>query len=236
MSLLNTASPWTTDDSSKKRQSTMRKTFKLKTNSNVDGVDLDSKIESPGEYVSNVEEYQRSASDNKTTAPPTIEETQASMQDRNVRVNDLLNKITAVDEGSKLGAFTPLPNPNMTVKKEDSSTGLTHPLPPPYSMHPANLKKTGNFSANDGYVSNLSNYRNSYESAPVFKREADNIPARPVVDNKLMEKINYMIHILEEQQHEKTSNITEEFILYTFLGVFIIFVVDSFSRSGKYTR
>lgn len=214
----------------------MRKTFKLKTNSNVDGVDLDSKIESPGEYVSNVEEYQRSASDNKTTAPPTIEETQASMQDRNVRVNDLLNKITAVDEGSKLGAFTPLPNPNMTVKKEDSSTGLTHPLPPPYSMHPANLKKTGNFSANDGYVSNLSNYRNSYESAPVFKREADNIPARPVVDNKLMEKINYMIHILEEQQHEKTSNITEEFILYTFLGVFIIFVVDSFSRSGKYTR
>jgi hypothetical protein len=55
-------------------------------------------------------------------------------------------------------------------------------------------------------------------------------------DNKLMEKINYMIHLLEEQGHEKTNNITEEFILYTFLGVFIIFVVDSFSRVGKYTR
>jgi hypothetical protein len=55
-------------------------------------------------------------------------------------------------------------------------------------------------------------------------------------DDKLMEKINYMIHLLEEQQNEKTNNITEEFILYTFLGVFIIFVVDSFSRSGKYTR
>jgi hypothetical protein len=234
MSLLNTASPWTTDDSSKKRQSTMRKTFKLKTNSNVDGVDLDSKIESPGEYVSNAEEYQRS---NNNPAPvPSIEETQASMQDRNVRVNDLLNKITAVDESSKLGTFTPLPNPNITVKKEDSSTGLTHPLPPPYSMQPANLKKTGNFSANDGYVSNLSNYRSSYESAPVFKREVDNVQAIPIVDNKLMENINYMIQILEEQQHEKTNNITEEFILYTFLGVFIIFVVDSFSRSGKYTR
>jgi hypothetical protein len=234
MSLLNTASPWNTDDSSKKRQSTMRKTFKLKTNSNVDGVDLDSKIESPGEYVSNAEEYQRS--NNKPAPVPSIEETQASMQDRDVRVNDLLNKITAVDESSKLGTFTPLPNPNITVKKEDSSTGLTHPLPPPYSMLPANLKKTGNFSANDGYVSNLSNYRSSYESAPVFKREVDNVQARPIVDNKLMEKINYMIHILEEQQHEKTNNITEEFILYTFLGVFIIFVVDSFSRSGKYTR
>ena len=48
--------------------------------------------------------------------------------------------------------------------------------------------------------------------------------------------INYMIHMLEQEQSEKTSNITEEFILYTFLGVFIIFVIDSFARSGKYTR
>jgi hypothetical protein len=55
-------------------------------------------------------------------------------------------------------------------------------------------------------------------------------------DDKLMEKINYMIHLLEHQQNEKTDNITEDFILYTFLGVFIIFVVDSFSRTGKYTR
>jgi high-affinity K+ transport system ATPase subunit B len=55
-------------------------------------------------------------------------------------------------------------------------------------------------------------------------------------DTKLLEKINYMIHLLEQQQHEKTDNITEEFILYSFLGIFIIFVVDSFARAGKYTR
>jgi high-affinity K+ transport system ATPase subunit B len=55
-------------------------------------------------------------------------------------------------------------------------------------------------------------------------------------DSQLMEKINYMIHLLEEQQNEKTENITEEFLLYTFLGVFVIFVVDSFARAGKYTR
>jgi predicted nucleic acid-binding Zn ribbon protein len=29
-----------------------------------------------------------------------------------------------------------------------------------------------------------------------------------------MERINYMIHMMEEQQYEKTNNITEEFILY----------------------
>lgn len=54
--------------------------------------------------------------------------------------------------------------------------------------------------------------------------------------NRILEKINYVVHMLEEQQNEKTSNITEEFILYTFLGVFVIFIVDSFSRSGKYVR
>jgi len=59
-----------------------------------------------------------------------------------------------------------------------------------------------------------------------------------VIDNKNFrnEKINYLIHLLEEQQHEKTNNITEEFLLYTFLGVFVIYVIDSFARTGKYIR
>ena len=51
-----------------------------------------------------------------------------------------------------------------------------------------------------------------------------------------MEKLNYMIHLLENQEKEKTDNVTEEFILYTFLGVFVIFVLDSFTRNGKYVR
>jgi hypothetical protein len=55
-------------------------------------------------------------------------------------------------------------------------------------------------------------------------------------DSILIEKLNYMIHLLEEQQDEKTNNITEEVILYSFLGIFIIFIVDSFTKVGKYTR
>jgi hypothetical protein len=51
-----------------------------------------------------------------------------------------------------------------------------------------------------------------------------------------MEKLNRMLHILEEQQFEPTKHITEEFILYTFLGVFVIYIVDSFTRAGKYIR
>ena len=52
----------------------------------------------------------------------------------------------------------------------------------------------------------------------------------------LIDKLNYMINLLEEQQDERTNNVTEEVVLYSFLGIFIIFIVDSFARVGKYVR
>ena len=52
----------------------------------------------------------------------------------------------------------------------------------------------------------------------------------------LLNKINYMINLLEDQKDEKTNNVTEEVVLYSFLGIFIIFIADSFARVGKYTR
>jgi len=54
--------------------------------------------------------------------------------------------------------------------------------------------------------------------------------------NELLEKLNYMIHLLEEQHDEKVNNITEEIVLYSFLGVFVIFIIDSFVKVGKYIR
>ena len=52
----------------------------------------------------------------------------------------------------------------------------------------------------------------------------------------LMQKLNYMINLLEEKHDERTNNVTEEVVLYSFLGIFIIFIVDSFARVGKYVR
>jgi len=57
-----------------------------------------------------------------------------------------------------------------------------------------------------------------------------------VTDDVLLKKLNYMISLLEDQQDEKTNNVAEEVVLYSFLGIFIIFVVDSFARVGKYVR
>jgi hypothetical protein len=54
--------------------------------------------------------------------------------------------------------------------------------------------------------------------------------------DKTTEKLNYMVHLLEEMQMEKTNHITEEFILYSLLGVFMIYLVDGFAQTGKYVR
>jgi len=55
-------------------------------------------------------------------------------------------------------------------------------------------------------------------------------------EHNLTEKLNYMIYLLEEQRDEKTGQITEELILYVFLGIFTLFVLDTFVKHGRYTR
>jgi hypothetical protein len=55
-------------------------------------------------------------------------------------------------------------------------------------------------------------------------------------NTNVIAKLNYMIHLLEEQKDERTNNVTEEVVLYSFLGIFVIFIVDSFVRVGKYVR
>ncbi len=79
---------------------------------------------------------------------------------------------------------------------------------------------------------NTPNYRHSNSTM----NANNNMNANTSNGDLLVEKLNYMIHLLEEQQDERTNNVMEEVILYSFLGIFIIFIVDSFARVGKYTR
>ena len=87
----------------------------------------------------------------------------------------------------------------------------------------------------DGF-SNLSEHTPNYlnKHIPYYNQMSlgENIQNR----DELLTKLNYMIHILEEQQDQKTGHVTEEVVLYSFLGIFIIFVIDSFARAGKYVR
>jgi hypothetical protein len=100
-----------------------------------------------------------------------------------------------------------------------------------------------------------SNYMNDAQVRDYYKKMMPNYQANnhKTQDNKyfsssnnnsyssdsnqvLLEKLNYMINLLEEQQDQKTGSVTEEVVLYSFLGVFIIFIVDNFTKVGKYTR
>ena len=81
-------------------------------------------------------------------------------------------------------------------------------------------------SYNESYNYSTSNNQIQSESPLIFDNN----------NNKLLKKLDYIIHLLEEQHNEKTNHITEELILYLFLGLFILFVLDSFARASKYRR
>jgi hypothetical protein len=233
-SLVTSASLWNNDDTNqnttKKRVSTLRKTQKQRTFSQL------ATEKEPEE--STTESYQN-------LQPYNLTDTQSSMENRNLRINDLLNKITSVDaqpENNKLGTFTPISLPEVQVRKDTPSDILPKqyiPELPSYANASIQNKNSAmNFGSDDTKIGGLSNYSKSYIppqklSSPYYAKMGIGNSGN---DDKVMDKLNYMIHLLEQQQNEKTSHITEEFVLYMFLGVFIIYVVDSFSRTGKYVR
>lgn len=182
--------------------------------------------------------------------PTSLDNVQNMNENKNKRVNELLNKMSTASEpleNNKMGQFTPISPPSVQVKAdtENRASSREYVPPPPSFLTASNAMKSVSgestqYKANDKSAEVYNDYSKSYHPPSRMK------PTQPYYanmgisshnnDNKLLEKINYMIHMLEEQQHEKTNNITEEFLLYTFLGVFVIYVLDSFARSGKYIR
>lgn len=204
------------------------------------------KLRPDSQDVGELNDYETEQSNLKKLQPSSIEDQQASLEKRNTRVNELLNKMTTTetDVNNKMGSFSPLSPPSLNIKKDmdDNTEVKTYTATVPSYLQAMNERKTANsYGANNSTSANLSNYQRSYDppaqlvTKPYYAGMGIG-QSSGSGDSKVMEKINYMIHLLEEQSHEKTNNITEEFILYTFLGVFIIFVVDSFSRTGKYIR
>ena len=219
MSLLSTASPWTSDDSNRKRIPSLRKTVKLRPYTR--------------DISEQAEEYQ------------TVEgmtDVQNDNEDRSNRVNHILNQMSEVspdNDGQGLVDFKPPPMPEMNMKKNIPTARVAdEPIDPPTNslQIPIPMIPKG---SNPYYPShhNLSNYQTVYQAPDTPYYNTIGLGNQSMESSsKLMDKINYMIHLLEGQENEKTANVTEEFILYTFLGVFIIYVVDSFSRGGKYVR
>jgi hypothetical protein len=176
---------------------------------------------------------------------------------RNNKIHGLLNQMewaSADNDGSKLANFRPPPNPQYFQRKKDALTHIEgmemspedllpqsslHVVQPVYSNRYEKVK-LGNFHANQQGADKYSNYRTTYSSEQSlgnnFNKQGIALNNHAKLDDKLMEKLNYLIHLMEEQKMDKTNNIVEEFLLYGFLGIFIIYIVDSFARAGKYIR
>ena len=115
--------------------------------------------------------------------------------------------------------------PTIVIQRnEENVKNMTEVKPRQY---PTPLDSYEGFNASPKYASD---YYKQY--VPYFNQPS----GQNMNKSQILENLNYMIHLLEEQKDEKTGHVMEEVILYSFLGVFIIFIIDSFARVGKYTR
>lgn len=179
------------------------------------------------------------------------------------KVNSVLEKIHNTpndedDENDYVNTFNPPPKPESasvqkTIPQKQTNTesfssieGRTTIGKPPMP----NYEGSDNLDLNNysNYGNNKTNEEYYKAIIPGYQKNLANRPyypyREPVDENHfsqpsqdiLLKKLNYMITLLEEQQDEKTNNVTEEVILYSFLGIFIIFIADTFVRAGKYVR
>ena len=167
------------------------------------------------------------------------------------KVNSILEKIN--DEDNELGDFNPPPMPSSSGVNKTISTEQIHNNSKQHNDLMFRTVGQGPQPIYDDNKLELNDYKNYATQEQVEEYYKKVLPTYNSQNNKLnydnqinkydnlsndvlMQKINYMIHLLEEKQDEKTNNVTEEIILYSFLGIFIIFVIDSFARVGKYVR
>lgn len=256
-SLLAYASVWNSDNNSnsaaisRKRTPTMnvpsnptnaRKTIKLRPN-------YGATQDQPDDYSA---DENPSAINRLRSAPESIDEHVEKQTEKNTKINSILNKLTSFSNDERLGDFNPMPYPaQISVKNQDNIIPADRaPKMPESPLLPKTMMSISSSSppANGAYYrpssseSNFTNYREAYGREGMFSGGAGKEPYYSKMGigakggDKLLEKLNYITQMLESMQMEKTNHVTEEFVLYSLLGVFMIYIVDAFSRGGKYVR
>ena len=164
--------------------------------------------------------------------------------------NNLLGNYPSAHENTEPILFNPPPKPESMsgykiASKEPNKEHMTTLGNQPQPNYEKDNLELNNIQANYGDSRSATEYYKkmipNYKDNTGLGHTRNNVSSTAstyenVANDVLLQKLNYMIHLLEEHQDEKTNNLTEEVILYSFLGIFIIFVCDSFVRVGKYVR
>jgi hypothetical protein len=136
--------------------------------------------------------------------------------------NDLEQKIKT--EKAKIDK-----NTLMTIQQgslQESPTNIT-------DIH-KNLKEE-----NDIELSNF--YKSEIKVPPQYKTNDymilnSTIEPKRQTNQEMLDKMNKILEMFEDQKEIKTGQKNEEIVLYCFLGVFIIYIMDSFVNIGRYSR
>ena len=106
-----------------------------------------------------------------------------------------------------------------------------------YKIH-QHVKEEGETELSNFYETEKMEYKpitktNQY----LLIEDQDKVPPRKMdVDSDLVQKIDRLMEMMEEQSEIRTTKKNEEIVLYCFLGIFTIYVLDSFATIGKYSR
>jgi hypothetical protein len=147
------------------------------------------------------------------------------LTDNESKVHNLLEKMTSINtnsDGESLANFQPLlfpTNETLQNKPQQFETQTSN-------FTPDNIIKSVNATGDLNHI---------YEDKPYYT-SGIGIGKDNNSNSKINDRLGYIVHLLEQQQNERTNNNLEESILYVLLGTFVIFVVDSFSKGGKYIR
>jgi hypothetical protein len=267
MSLLSYSSPWINDSQersgnnataavSRKRTPTLgvvpRKTVKVRPT-------YDSTTDQYESYEQ-TDSSSSSADKMQNKIPESFEDHINSQTERTTKINSILNKITSFSTDDKLGDFNPMPYPATITKKnadpilvadEPAKNGENPLMPktgkPVFASQSPTEPKPMYYRASETGTSQsqFASYRDAYgkeglvgnSSKEPYYAKMGIAKGSDYSGDKVMDRLNYMTQMLEALQMEKTNHVTEEFVLYSLLGVFMIYIVDGFSRGGsKYTR
>lgn len=160
--------------------------------------------------------------DFKPIAPPTSMGVENTKLRENFTNKNILSNTSNNNSNNNVNEY----NPNDLLDKNTLAENFlnSQQVKDYYNKLLPTYQPTNNTNSIEGYK----NYISTFNQGPASNTGDAN--------SLLLEKLNYMINLLEEQKDERTNNVTEEVVLYSFLGIFIIFIVDSFARVGKYTR
>jgi len=145
--------------------------------------------------------------------------------------NDLENKIKS--EKIKIDK-----NALMTIQQgtlQESPTNIT-------DIH-KNLKEDSDVELSNFYKSENKSSANEIKVPTQYKTNdymilnaTNSFEPKRHSNQDLLDKMNKILEMFEDQKEIKTGQKNEEIVLYCFLGVFVIYIMDSFVNIGKYSR